>query len=201
MIDSLLVVPELEAFVKCSKCGYENRAQARFCKQCGEVLSHPDTVPVMEVVPTPGQGRMVCPACGAVNDNADARYCLRCGKPLPGAEPDHPATQPAMSPSPPPPARPVARPAMPTSAGRKAATTAPTPPLPPTEPPDESRQGLPRWAVWGAVGCAGLSCLVILAAVALVGYGMVCHRAMRASAADSPLGVAVSQRRTIEITD
>jgi DNA-directed RNA polymerase subunit M/transcription elongation factor TFIIS len=145
MIDSLLVVPELEAFVKCSKCGYENRAQARFCKQCGEVLSHPDTVPVMEVVPTPGQGRMVCPACGAVNDNADARYCLRCGKPLPGAEPDHPATQPAMSPSPPPPARPVARPAMPTSAGRKAATTAPTPPLPPTEPPDESRQGLPRW--------------------------------------------------------
>ena len=147
--------------MKCAKCGYENRAQARFCKQCGEALSHPDTVPVMEVPPTLGPGGMVCPACGAPNENADARYCLRCGRPLSDAEPDHPATQPAMSPSPPPPA-------MPTPAGRKAAATAPTPPLPAAQPPDGSKQGLPRWVVWGAVGCCGLGCLVVLAAVALV---------------------------------
>ena len=154
--------------MKCNKCGFENRAQARFCKQCGEALIHPDTVPVMEMDPAPGAGGMVCPACGAANENADARYCLRCGKPLPGAEPDHPATEPAMSPPSPLPVRPATQPAAATPASREAATTAPAPPLPPAEPPSSSKQGLPRWVVWGAVGCCALGCLVVLAAVALV---------------------------------
>jgi hypothetical protein len=154
--------------MKCTKCGYENRAQARFCKQCGEALSRPATVPVMEVPTTSGPGGMVCPACGAANENTDARYCLRCGKPLPGAVPDHPATEPAMSPPSPPPVRHAPQSAMPPSVDREAATTTPVPPLPPVEPPSGSKQGLPRWVVWGAVGCCGLGCLVVVAAVALV---------------------------------
>jgi ribosomal protein L40E len=61
--------------MKCSKCGFENRLSARFCKQCGQVLQ--DT----------SSAGTICPACGAAND-ADARFCRKCGHALtPAAEP------------------------------------------------------------------------------------------------------------------
>jgi hypothetical protein len=144
-------------------------------------LSHPDTEPVMEVPPSLRPEGTVCPACGAVNENADARYCLRCGRPLPGMEPGHPATQPSMVPRPSMPVHPATKPSMPPLPGGRGAPTAPSPRLqagkavtersprlPPSVPSSKPKKGLPRWVVWTAVGCCGLGCLVVLAAVALV---------------------------------
>jgi hypothetical protein len=53
----------------------------------------------------PKPAGIVCPACGAVTDRADARYCLRCGKPFPGMEPAPPPApaRPAAQPPAPPP--------------------------------------------------------------------------------------------------
>ena len=58
--------------MKCLKCGFENRPDARFCKQCGQPL---------QAKPPTGT---TCPACGAANDS-DARFCRACGKPLAAA--------------------------------------------------------------------------------------------------------------------
>jgi hypothetical protein len=64
--------------MKCSKCGFENRPGARFCKQCGQVLRDTSSVGT------------TCPACGAANDT-DARFCRKCGHALtPAAEPAPP---------------------------------------------------------------------------------------------------------------
>ncbi len=48
----------------CRKCGIEMRADARYCKQCGDPLAPP-----------------VCAACGRTND-PDAIYCDGCGQEL-----------------------------------------------------------------------------------------------------------------------
>jgi uncharacterized membrane protein len=47
----------------CAKCGGTNRADARFCDDCGAPLS------------------VTCPSCGRAN-GADATFCDECGKPL-----------------------------------------------------------------------------------------------------------------------
>ena len=47
----------------CSKCGFVNVADAKFCSKCGSPL----------------QKR--CPHCGAINDDG-AKYCNNCGKEL-----------------------------------------------------------------------------------------------------------------------
>ena len=47
--------------VRCSKCGTENRQNARFCNNCG--------APVM---------LSTCPACGAIN-KPGAKFCDECG--------------------------------------------------------------------------------------------------------------------------
>ena len=56
--------------VTCTRCGTENRADARFCMQCGNALA------------------TGCPTCGTINPPA-ARFCTNCGTPLqpnPGGE-------------------------------------------------------------------------------------------------------------------
>ena len=50
----------------CARCGATNRAEAKFCDDCGAALS------------------TTCASCGHVNA-ADATFCDECGKPLPPA--------------------------------------------------------------------------------------------------------------------
>jgi class 3 adenylate cyclase/tetratricopeptide (TPR) repeat protein len=49
--------------MQCESCGAENRADRRFCGQCGSPLTS------------------ACPTCGAANDATD-RFCGSCGSPL-----------------------------------------------------------------------------------------------------------------------
>ncbi|MCX7681637.1 MAG: zinc-ribbon domain-containing protein [Anaerolineae bacterium] len=79
--------------MKCTRCGFENRPDARFCKQCGQPLAVQPAPPPVE--------EMLCPACGA-SYKPGARFCSRCGNPLTtGAmPPPQPPTQPSMPPPP-----------------------------------------------------------------------------------------------------
>jgi hypothetical protein len=54
---------------RCGTCGAANIAGSDFCSSCGANLRI---------------GRN-CPSCGAVQKDASARFCNRCGKPLSGA--------------------------------------------------------------------------------------------------------------------
>lgn len=143
--------------MKCSKCGFENRPEARFCKRCGQSLQA-ETAP-----PTAGT---ICPACGATA-KPEARFCPRCGKPL-AAEPAHPPsptkdTEPSFPipqpyttpPSPPPPP-----------------AQAPTYAQPPSQPPppaapSAARRSLPRW-LWWVGGIAVFLCVATLVVTAVV---------------------------------
>ncbi|MFN3762974.1 MAG: zinc ribbon domain-containing protein, partial [Anaerolineae bacterium] len=75
--------------MKCPKCGFENRPDARFCKQCGQPLQAPAAPPPAE---------QPCPRCGAIN-KPGARFCARCGAPL---APPAPSPAPPAAPPPPP---------------------------------------------------------------------------------------------------
>jgi|GEM_PF-1481357 len=70
--------------MKCPVCQFDNRPEARFCKQCGAVLS-----------PSPASPGVTCPACGA-SVRAGARFCPRCGGALP-AQPEQ--LQPSAAPA------------------------------------------------------------------------------------------------------
>ncbi len=72
---------------QCPKCGAENRADGRFCRQCG--------TPLRDTPPT-----ATCQACGAAL-KAGARFCHRCGAPLTESTAAPPTpTPPAMPPTP-----------------------------------------------------------------------------------------------------
>jgi ribosomal protein L40E len=53
----------------CSKCNYDNPADASFCEECGSKLE------------------LACPACKALV-NPGARFCKRCGTAIGAAKPD-----------------------------------------------------------------------------------------------------------------
>jgi predicted amidophosphoribosyltransferase len=63
----------------CAACGAENRADRRFCRQCGSTLAN------------------ACGVCGATNEPGD-RFCGSCGTTL--VEPNVGAATPAVSTSP-----------------------------------------------------------------------------------------------------
>ncbi|MGQ9522083.1 MAG: zinc ribbon domain-containing protein, partial [Anaerolineae bacterium] len=67
--------------MKCPKCGFENRPEARFCKACGQPLEAPAPAPSSDVR---------CPACGALN-KPTARFCVHCGASLAASTPSPPA--------------------------------------------------------------------------------------------------------------
>ncbi|RLC72296.1 MAG: hypothetical protein DRI81_16580, partial [Chloroflexi bacterium] len=106
--------------MQCTKCGFENRPNARFCKRCGEPMQTEQPAPQASAPP---QGT-ICPACGATA-KPGARFCPRCGKPLaaepasppagppPPAAPAMQATQPSMGPLPQPYGQPPTAPAQP----------------------------------------------------------------------------------------
>ncbi|MFN8520707.1 MAG: AAA family ATPase [Chloroflexota bacterium] len=63
----------MEASLVCQSCGVENRADRRFCRECGASLV------------------AGCPSCGATNDPED-RFCGSCGASLAAADPGRTAT-------------------------------------------------------------------------------------------------------------
>jgi hypothetical protein len=53
---------------RCGNCGSANTAGAGFCSSCGSDIRS-----------------SACPSCGAMQKDASARFCNRCGKPLAAA--------------------------------------------------------------------------------------------------------------------
>jgi hypothetical protein len=148
--------------MKCPQCGLQNRANARFCKQCGHSLEEQVVSP--PVVAVPG---IICPACGATA-KPEARFCPRCGKPLAG----QPAPQSAV-PTPPFPTTASTQPSMRPASQVATAPPRPTPhaeppyysPPPPTPITAESRPS--RWMFW--VGTAvTLLCVVAIALIVII---------------------------------
>lgn len=95
--------------MQCPNCGFDNRPDARFCKQCGYALT--SLVPSPPAAPSsaPALPPTACPHCGAPL-KAGARFCSRCGQ----AVQETTAVSPAPSPpytapqAVPPPAMPAA---------------------------------------------------------------------------------------------
>ena len=58
--------------MKCPKCQYENREDAKFCSECGHKFE------------------LTCPACGTLN-RPEAKFCDECGNNL--ALPPEPSTK------------------------------------------------------------------------------------------------------------
>lgn len=153
--------------MKCPKCGFENRPDARFCKECGQPMQAQAVAPAPPTPPT-----TVCASCGATA-KPGARFCPRCGKPL-AAEPTPPTptpppsaaqmpTQPSMpplpqqyapAPSPPPPAQPPAY------------AQPPAQPPPPAAPFTAGRR-FPGW-LWGVAGLAAVICIAVTIVAAVL---------------------------------
>ena len=133
--------------MRCPKCNFENRPDARFCKRCGQPLAA-TTAPPVQVT--------VCPACGATV-KPGARFCPRCGQPLPAIPPAQPqgyAQPPAQPPSP---AQPYAQPPAPAQSQGYAQPPAAPPPLA-AQPPQKRK--LPRWVLWAGGAAAVLLCII-----------------------------------------
>ena len=135
--------------MKCPKCGFENRPDARFCKQCGQPLQAQAAPPVP---PTPPGA--VCPACGATA-KPGARFCPRCGKPLPTA-PMPPLAHP-----------PTTQPSMPSAPSAQPPTYAQPPASPPPAVPAAPERRFPRW-IWWAGGIAAFVCVAALVVTAIL---------------------------------
>lgn len=141
--------------MKCPKCGFENRPDARFCKQCGQPLQAQPTPPA----PQPPLGT-VCPACGATA-KPGARFCPRCGKPL--------TTAPTPPPTPPlrPPAQMPTQPSMPSAPAQPPVYAQPPAQPPPLATPAATERRFPRW-IWWVGGIAAFICVVAFVVTAIV---------------------------------
>ena len=155
----------------------------------------------------PGSSEIVCPACGATNPKSGARFCRRCGTPLPETTSDQSATRPSMPPLPPAqaatrpsipplavvPNHPATQPAMSTSIPlSSSAVTTPSPKLPPVPLPAKSKQGLPRWIVWAVVGLCALACVAALVIVAVFAVPWILGVGMRPVSAEGVVSECVS---------
>jgi hypothetical protein len=140
--------------MKCPQCGLENRANARFCKQCGHSLQEHAVRPSPAAAPG-----ITCPACGATA-KPEARFCPRCGGPL--------VVQPGPQSSPLTPPSPAAASTQPSMQPISQTATAPPQPTPDAQPPYHSpppsapvtaERRPSRWTFW-AVTIAALLCIV-----------------------------------------
>lgn len=149
--------------MKCSKCGLENRPDARFCKQCGQPLQEQAAPPVPLIMPS----GTICPACGATA-KPEARFCPRCGKPLPVASAS-PAPSPAADtlPSISPISRPYATPPSPPPPAQPLPYAQPPSQPPPPSAPSAPSSRLPRWG-WWVGGIAMFLCIVVLVLAAML---------------------------------
>jgi predicted RNA-binding Zn-ribbon protein involved in translation (DUF1610 family) len=125
--------------MKCPSCGTENRAGARFCRECAESL------PV-----EPSRPAYLCPNCGA-EVLSSKNFCLSCGASLERAAPSV--------------ARPV-HPGAPPARSTPAAQQGP-PFQSPAAPPAKPRRG-GRGCVWALVAGAILGVLALIALLVLV---------------------------------
>jgi hypothetical protein len=146
--------------MKCPQCGLQNRADARFCKQCGRSL-HEHAAPPPTAVPG-----TICPACGATA-KPEARFCPRCGKPF--------AVQPAPQPSPSTPPSPSPASTQPSMRPTPQPTPTPHQAPPPVQPPYQSlppsspisaERRPSRWMLWIGIVVA-LLCIVAIALTAV----------------------------------
>lgn len=67
--------------MRCTKCGFENRGQSKFCAKCGAGMSAPPpSVPAPRPLPirSPGVTKKVCPHC-ATQNLVNAQTCSACG--------------------------------------------------------------------------------------------------------------------------
>jgi len=148
--------------MKCPNCGFENRPEARFCKQCGDTLlehGEPLQAPSTHEAPPPPSGT-ICPACGATA-KPGARFCPRCGKALEAkaAPPSPPSAQPS-------PAAQETAPSMPAPQMYATPSSTPPPAQPSTAPP-ATEDRFPRW-LWWVGGIAAFLCLAAVLVVVLV---------------------------------
>ncbi len=169
--------------MKCSKCDFENRPDARFCKQCGQTMQAQATQPTPSV-----SAGTVCSACGATA-KPGARFCPRCGNPLatrpapstptPASQPPTPSPSPSPSPSPQPstqpslPATPAPQTAAPPSPPSAGQTTdymrSPQQPPPPAQP-SVSKPRVPSWIWWIGGGFIALLVIVVIIAVVAIKF-------------------------------
>jgi hypothetical protein len=99
----------------CPKCGSPLRPGAKFCGNCGNVISTPPPAPPASASPPPQAGVALCPHCGKPL-RVGAKFCNNCGKTISAAAPVGEAAKPApvapapVAQTPPPPPPPVSRP-------------------------------------------------------------------------------------------
>ncbi|MFP4344550.1 MAG: zinc ribbon domain-containing protein [Anaerolineales bacterium] len=130
--------------MQCPSCGFENRADARFCKRCGTHL--PQEAPAVHEQ----ERERTCPNCDAPL-RSGARFCKRCGTQI---EEEEPAVAPAAAPS-----RQEPEPTFAASPSPAPSVSAP-PPSTPTPVP--TRKAVPwlweglAFLLMGAVSCFGV---------------------------------------------
>ena len=71
--------------MRCPSCDHDNRAERRFCAECGTAFA------------------AMCPACGASNEPGE-KFCGECGGPLHGTVVPQPPPPPGLAPATPSPA-------------------------------------------------------------------------------------------------
>ncbi len=148
--------------MKCPKCGFENRPDARFCKQCGQPIQAQAAPPV-----PPARPGAVCPACGATA-KPGARFCPRCGKPLPTALMPPLAQPPTYATPPAQPLPPTTQPSMPSAPSAQPPTYAQPPASPPSPAaPTAPERRVPRW-IWWVGGVAAFACVAALVVTAIM---------------------------------
>jgi ribosomal protein L40E len=76
-----LAVPVPTNALTCPQCGQRNNADARFCSECGTILTPSVSSGAFETISPDSETSKKCPHCGAAN-KASARFCLACGKRL-----------------------------------------------------------------------------------------------------------------------
>lgn len=151
--------------MQCPNCGFDNRADARFCKQCGYALpsSAPPPTPAPAPPPAPSSAPAlpltVCPQCGAPL-KAGARFCARCGQAV--SEQPAAASAPAASqyatPQTVPPAPGTAAGPSPTFAN----STQPGLAMPPSAPTRPRRRFPWLWLLIGGLLCLLLSAVLLV---------------------------------------
>ena len=77
---------------KCSKCGIENAADAKFCKKCGIKLE----TQIEQQACEPTEKKSICSQCGTENE-AGGKFCKECGgnlaEPPKATSPEEPSVE------------------------------------------------------------------------------------------------------------
>ena len=66
--------------MRCAQCGFENDNDARFCGNCGAIITVTTAIPPAPPAP-PRLNLVYCPRCRAGNE-ANSGYCSSCGMSL-----------------------------------------------------------------------------------------------------------------------